>query len=275
MRVFDAATGEVLSSTPFSAQWPQYLPPTIFEGIAYANTGYYGGRVSAFDSIGAYMWESESYGDNDMFTPAVDSDGIDQYSGTSLNVPSPTDGSLLQTIEDPDPDETGYSHIGATVRGSLNNVISFSGDNFSGRASASAEGYRERSLISFDLTQSAMAWKSESQYLTHSALVEGKVFAASNTPLRLEALDEATGDVVWSWEPSDPNVDSFHRNIIATDNMIFLSSDIGVHAISRETHEELWYYPTPGSLSLSADQVLYISEGYRLSTGYLHAISLR
>ncbi len=275
MWVLDAVTGEVLSSTPFDSQWPQYLSPTVYEGIAYANTGYYGGKTSAFDSNGTFVWESESYGDNDMFTPAVDIDGIYQYSGTALNVLNPVDGSLLQTITDPDPDHTGYSHIGATIRGSMNNVISFSGDNFSGQASSSTEGYRPRRLISFDLTSGTVAWKSESQYLTHPALSEGEVFAASNNPLRLESLDEASGALLWSWEPVDLDINSFHRNIIATNTVIFVCSNLGIHAISRLDHQAEWFYPIPGALSLSAEKVLYIAEGYRQSTGAMHAISLK
>lgn len=275
MWILDAITGEVLARTPFSTQWPQYLSPTIFAGVAYANTGYYGGRISAFDSTGNNTWESASYGDNDMFTPAVDSEGIYQYSGTALNVLSLTDGSLVKTILDPSPDETGYSHIGATMRGALNNVISFSGDNFSGQASSSTEGYRVRSLISFDLANDSIAWKSESKYLTHPALSEGEVFAASNSPLRLESLSEGKGELQWSWVPQDSNVRSFHRNIIATNTHIFVSSNIGVHAISRISHKQEWYYPVPGTLSLSADKILYIAEGYRQSNGKLHAINLK
>jgi outer membrane protein assembly factor BamB len=275
MWIFNAVTGEVLARTPFRTQWPQYLSPTIFAGIAYANTGYYGGQISAFDSTGNYAWESASYGDNDMFTPAVDSDGIYQYSGTALNVLSLADGSLVKTITDPDPDETGYDHIGATMRGALNNVISFSGDNFSGQASSSTEGYRERRLISFDLTNNSVAWKSKSQYLTHPALSGGEVFAASNSPLRLESLSEESGELLWSWVPQDSNVSTFHRNIIATNTHIFVSSDAGVHAISRINHKQEWFYPVPGSLSLSADKILYIAEGYRQSNGILHAINLK
>lgn len=275
MWILDAATGEVLAKTPFRSQWPQYLSPTIFEGITYTNTGYQGGQLSAFNATGSYLWESASYGDNDMFTPAVDSDGVYQYSGTALNVLNPNDGSLVQTISDPDPDETGYSHIGATLRGALNNVISFSGDNFSGQASSSTEGYRERRLISFDLTNGTVAWKSESQYLTHPALSEGEVFAATNSPLRLESLSEGTGELNWSWVSQDSAVTSFHRNVIATNTHIFVSSNIGIHAISRIDHKEEWFYPIAGALSLSANKILYIAEGYRKSNGVLHAINLK
>jgi outer membrane protein assembly factor BamB len=275
MWVLDATTGSVLARTPFNTQWPQYLSPTVYDGIAYANTGYYGGQISAFDIDGNSVWESASYGDNDMFTPAVDRAGIYQYSGTELNVLNPIDGSLVQTIADPDPDGTGYEHIGATIRGTLNNVISFSGDNFSGQASSSTEGFFARRLISFDLTNETVSWKSESQYLTHPALAEGEVFAATNNPLRLESLSEASGELVWNWVPKNSAVSSFHRNIIATKTLIFVSSNVGIHAISRSNHNEEWFYPVPGALSLSAEKILYITEGFRQSNGTLHAISLK
>jgi outer membrane protein assembly factor BamB len=274
--VFDAISGGLLAKTPFDVQWPRYLAPTVSGKTAYNNSGYGGGKTLAFAlGDGSILWESAAYGDNDMFTPAVDGEGIYHYSGSSLVVLSPVDGGLLLTIPDPDPDVEGYySFIGATARGSLGNVVCFSGDNFSGEAASSTEGYFERRLISFDVKSRSVVWKSASRYLTHPAIADGQVFAAANVPLRLEALSEATGEVLWAWTPTDSSVTSFHRNIVATKNIIFVSSDIAVHAISRETHQEVWSYPEPGALAISDGRVLYIGVGARKSDGRLVAIAL-
>lgn len=273
---FDAETGTVLSKTPFSVQWPRYLSPTVFNGVAYINSGYYGGRTSAFSTVdGTLLWESDSYGDNDMFTPAVIEGSVYHYSGNGLCVLNSLDGSLAFDIIDPDPDATGYSHIGSTVIGSMNNIISFSGDNFSGQASSSTEGYDDRRLVCFDLTSRSVLWKTISYYLTHPAVSDGQVFAATNYPLRLEVLNEYDGTVLWTWVPQDSSVTSFHRNIVVTEDLIFVSSNTAVHAISRETHDEVWSYPEPGALTISGNKNLYIATGYRQSEGKLVAISLK
>lgn len=275
--IFDAVSGELLAKTPFATQWPRYLAPTVLNNVVYTNTGYYGGQTSAFSALdGRLLWESTAYGDNDMFTPAVDGLYVYHYSGTALNVLSVADGSLVKTIDDV---ATGpydrYSHIGSTVLGSLNNVVSFSGDDFSGLASSSAGGYNARPLSSYDLAANTVAWISTSEYKTHPALVDGLVFAGSESPLRLEALDEASGNVVWTWVPQDAGITGFHRNVVATKNLVFISSNKAVHAISRLTHEEVWSYPRPGTLSISPGKVLYIAGGFRVSDGSLTAISLQ
>jgi outer membrane protein assembly factor BamB len=273
--IFDAASGGSLAKTPFEVQWYQYLSPTIYGNTVYINSGYFGGQTMAFAlADGSVLWESIAYGDNDMFTPAVDPDGVYHYSGAGLVVLSPAAGSPLMTIADPDPDSEGYSHLGSTVRGTFNNVICFSGDDDRAEASSSMEGNNERRLMSFDLNSRIVSWKSASRYLTHPATADGQVFAAANSPLRLEALSERNGHLLWTWQPQGSSVTSFHRNIIATRNIIFVSSDVAVHAISRETHREVWSYPEPGTLSISEGRVLYIAVGAITSDGRLVAIAL-
>ncbi|MFV1983869.1 MAG: hypothetical protein ACC657_10060 [Thiohalomonadales bacterium] len=273
---FNATTGELISKTPFSTQWPHYLSPTIFEGTAYINSGYYGGVISAYSTTdGALGWVSGSYGDNDMFTPAVDTNYIYQYSGTDLNVLNRTDGTLLFTILDPDPANIGYSHIGATVIGSMNNIISFSGDNSSGTAFSNAQGYYPRPLINFDLATKTVKWKSANSYLTHPATSKGKVYVATDSPLQLEVLDENDGSILWTWVSQNADITSYNRNIIVTDDLIFVSSDVAVHAISLDTKKEVWSYPEPGTLSISDNKILYITTGASMSDGKLVAISLK
>ena len=271
----DAASGDVLFKTPFDTQWPHYLSPTVLDGVVYNNTGYFGGRIMAFSAVdGVKQWENAAYGDNDMFTPAVDENAVYHYSGTALYVLDKSNGALLATIPDPDPDTSGYSHIGSTVIGSMNNILSFSGDNYSGRASSSTEGYYERRLVSFDLLTESVAWKSDCAYLSHPALSKGKVFAGCNDPIRLEALSEQDGSVKWTWTQPEGEVEAFHRNIIVTMNLVFVSGDQAVYAISRFTHKQVWSYPEPGTLSLSPSGILYIAVGARMSDGRLVAIDL-
>jgi len=45
----------------------------------------------------------------------------------------------------------------------------------------------------------------------------------------LDAVSEADGHVEWSWTPP-ANDSSFHRNIVVTRNLLFVSTDMNVYA---------------------------------------------
>lgn len=272
--VFESKTGNLVGKSSFQSQWPHYLAPTVFDSAAYYNTGYYGGKIKATDTQGNLIWTSESYGDNDMFTPAVDEKVVYQYSGTALNLLNRKTGELISSIDDPTPDETGYGHYGSTVIGDNGNIYAFSGDGFSGKASSSTEPYGARRLTSYDITKENIAWKTQSAYLTHPAVANGYLFAASNDPLRLEAIDESTGLVEWHWVPQNSGVTTFRSNIIATDSHILVSSNLGIHAISRKTKKEEWFKNTPGRLAISPKGLLLITEGQKESTGKLITVDL-
>jgi outer membrane protein assembly factor BamB len=249
----NAATGEVISHTPFSTQYPRYLAATLFDGTAYNAAGYYRGEIIAFSQAdGGIIWNSRRYGDNDLFTPAVDADHVYHYSGEALVVLDRASGTLLYRIADPDPHTTGtgHRHYGSPVIGYENTILSFSGDSFAGTNGSSSEQNWTRKIIAFDVQKRSMRWKSNHAYFTNPAVADGFVFVASTTPLQLEVLRESDGSIAWTWTPETEGITGFHRNIIVTDNLIFVSSDVAVHAISRDTRQEVWSAPTPGLLGL-------------------------
>jgi outer membrane protein assembly factor BamB len=79
--------------------------------------------------------------------------------------------------------------------------------------------------------------------------------------------------VLWSWVPA-PSDTEFHRNVVVTKNLVFVSTDQAVYAIDLVTHKPVWTWPTPGSISLSGDGYLFIVEGASESTGHLHAFKV-
>jgi outer membrane protein assembly factor BamB len=271
---FNASTGSPVFQNTFAGQWPHVLAPTIRDGRVYTNGGYFGGGVYAYhDTTGDLQWSMFS-GDDDMTTPAVDQSRAYYYDGTALVTYDTATGLRLSSINDPHNPEQGYSHHGAPMLGLADSVTSFSGGAFSGRASSSVEQYDTRPLINFSVANSAVRWRTARTYITQPATAKGVVYAGSNAPKSFDAIDEATGQVLWSWVPPPSDL-RFHRNVVVTDNLVFVSTDRAVYAIDLATRQPVWSFPAPGMLAISGGGTLYIVEGAREPTGRLIAIALK
>jgi outer membrane protein assembly factor BamB len=274
---FDARTGAFIRSVPFEGQWPHLLAPVVHQGAVYTGGGGYGGTLYSFSlGTGARNWAATS-GDDDMFVPAVDDSFVYHYDGTGLLKLDRASGAVLARIADPfGPLTTGYSYHAAPMIGSSNNVIAFSGGAFSGRAGANTEQFGQRVLTNFLLGSNVVGWTSANAYLTAPALANGVVYAARNAPMSLDAIDEATGSVLWSWRPPAGSGDAgFHRNVVATRNLVFVSTDANVYAIDIDKRAHVWRYPAAGMLALSGGRTLYIATGATASNGKLVAIRLK
>lgn len=272
---FALVDGTPLIQASFSSQWANLLTPTVHAGRAYVSSGYYWDTLYAFDAVaGDRLWTAGA-STTEMSTPAVNDEHAVMYGGASLDVYDVETGERTASIPDPHVLEPGSSmtYHGAPMMGSADSVTAFSGGAFSGRASSSAEHYDSRYLVNFSIQDSRIRWRSQRRYLTHPATADGVVYAGSNDPKSFDAIDEATGRVLWSWVPPVEDI-SFHRNVVVTDNLIFLSTNRAVYALDRVSRGPVWSYPVPGMLAISGGGTLYIAEGARESTGRLIAISL-
>jgi outer membrane protein assembly factor BamB len=267
----DAATGNFKFNMPYSSQWTAYFAPTI-QGNSVLHTS---NSLSSYSTLdGALNWAASTAA-YDVTTPAADDARVYQYGsagGGTLSVFDRISGATVATIRDPFfPGSSGYSEFAAPMLGSGHNVIAFSGGGFSGMAASNSEQYEKRVLVNYDIDKKAVAWRTADAYLTHPALGNGVIYAATSNSL--DAISETDGQVLWSW--ALPGTDSsFHRNIVVTDNLAFISSDRAVYAIDLKTHLPVWQYPKGGNLAISGGGILYITVGARLSTGELVAIKL-
>lgn len=274
---FDAADGSFKFKSPFEGQWPHVLAPTVHDGQAYVSGGYFGGSVYAYDRMdGTRLWLGTTNGDDDMSTPAVDDANAYYHTGRSLVIWNRMTGQPVATIADPIASSSGYSYHGSPILGGRSNVIAFAGSAFSGRASANTEQYEQRVLSSFNITSNTWEWATGDGYLTQPAVAQGVIYAGRNRPMSLDAINEATGKLLWSWAPTPEQGDTeFHRNVIATKNLLFVSTNTAVYAIDLATKKPVWRYPVPGMMAISANRTLYIATGATQSNGQLIAIRLK
>ena len=260
---FHANTGMAVFQNTFAAQWPRVLAPTIRDGRVYTNGGYFGGGVYAYNATtGDLQWSMFS-GDDDMSTPAVDDSRAYYYDGTALVSYDTATGSRLSSISDPHNPGQGYSLNGAPMLGLADSVTTFNGGS-----------YGARRLINFSVANNAVRWLTTRTYVTQPATAKGIVYAASDAPKTFDAIDESTGQVLWSWVPQPSDV-SFHHNVVVTDNLAFVSTNRAIYAIDLATRQPVWFYPTPGKIAISGGGTLYVVEGASATTGRLIAIALK
>ena len=244
-----ASDGMQSYQSQFSTQWGEILNPTVRNGKAYVNAGYYGGVVYAFNLAGgAALWNASggTYGKN---TPAADDDFAYAYNGSTLNVFNAANGSLFTSIG-PSPYGIQTDYYGTVMLGSTDHVMAYNGTSYSATA--------QRQLLDYSVAGNTLRWMSIALYSNYPAVANGVVYATSNESDTFDALDEATGRLLWSWKPPEPSFD-FIGNVVVADNVVFVSTNTRLYAIDLSTHGALWSAPTPGTVSISADRMLFVS----------------
>lgn len=271
----DRTEGKLKFQSGFSSQWGNYLAPTAHGGMIYQTGGYYGGYTYAFSiDTGEQLW-SKSYGTSwGMDTPTVGDEYVYVYNGNKLSILDKNNGTKIGSISDP-LGNFNYDYHGSPVIGSRNNVLAFSGGSFSGRASSNTEHYDDRVISNFDIVNNKYVWSSQYAYRTFFAISNGIIYAGKNSPVAIDAIDESTGEILWSWVPPSTEDTSFHRNVIVTKNLLFVSTNSHIYVIDLKSKELLWSYNEAGMISISNNRILFLAPGFRESDGRLIAFDLR
>ena len=264
----DANNGSVKFRSAMSAQWENYLAPTVGPLGVYTNAGAYGG-LYAFDPQGNQLYFGAT-AQQSAWTPAVDAAGVYTYTGDALRVFDPMTGALKATI--PDPTFTNYIYEigGAAVLGAPGSV--FAGAYGNSWLNGGGIG---NALVHFNLQTNAVDWSIHGVYPSTPAYDNAVVYAANNNPLRLEARAEGDGSLLWSWTPPAAGDIRFVSEVLLTRNTVFVSTNLSTYAIDRTTHHVVWSYPAAGNLALSRNGILYIETyGSGGATTTLTAINL-
>lgn len=248
MWILQAKTGELVANTPFRSQWESYLAPTIVGQTVYTNGGSYGG-LNAFNSVDGSDQFFTPLAQYDYWTPAVDENHVYAMVGGNLSMINPTSGEVTGTIRDPSFEWHGWTMNCSPILGRSNNVISLN----------QRTRFWENNLVSFNTQALSVNWSTAGTFSTHPAVANGVIFVADQQANALQAFDEVNGTLLWSWSPNDPEETGFDYNIVATDNIVFTSTNKRVHAIDIATQKSLWSYRRPGYLALSNAGILYIT----------------
>ena len=249
MFAFDAATGALIFKAPMSSQWENYLAPTIGPDGVYTNAGTYGG-IYGFSVAGNQLFFT-GLAQQSAWTPAVDSTTVYAYTGDSLTLIDPVSGRITATIIDPT--FTNYIYVigGAVVLGASHSAFAAAYDN---SFVIGAGNY----LLHFNTASLTIDWNVRGDYPETPAYNAGVVYAVNDDPVQLEARSETDGSLLWSWSPPAAGDVAFKSEVLLTNNLVFVSTNLSTYAVDLTTHKAVWSYPTSGNLALSSDGVLYL-----------------
>jgi hypothetical protein len=258
MFAFDAAAGTLIYKTPMSSQWENYLAPTYGPDGVYTDAGTYGG-IYGFNTTGQQLFFT-GLAQQSAWTPAVDSTTVYAYTGNALTLIDPMSGQVKGTITDPT--FTNYIYVigGSVVLGASHSAFAAAYDN-----TFINGGGVGNYLLHFNTSSLTLDWNIKGDYPHAPAYNAGVVYAVNNNPMQLEARAEADGSLLWSWVPPASGDVAFHSEVLLTDNLVFVSTNLSTYAVDLKTHKPVWSYPVSGNLALSSDGVLYL-EGVNMLT---------
>lgn len=247
LRAFDAESGAQLFQAPHQAQWERYGAPTMYDGTAYVNGGYYGGLYAFEAYTGAQRWYA-SLPQYDEWTPAVEEVRAFAYLGgyPGLYVKDRLTG-VPGAFFVSDPNFGGYTDL-TPVIGGHGDVLATNNNR----------------LLSMDPSSGLFAWQLAGAFTGTPSVAKDRVYAIRSG--RLVVLDETTDAELWTWQPPSG---ALAGTMIVTDTHVFASTSTAVYAVDLATHQSAWSYAAGGHLAI-ADDTLFVAG----SSGQLTAIAL-
>ena len=241
--------------------------------------------IAAFDATtGQPLWTGSPQGGNVGTTVA--SDGNDLYytapnTGTApgLTALDQTNGTMHSQATLPD-GVGGYQYVTPALDGSGGAIIA---------ASTSAGALIAR----YDIASGLLAWQITipSGAVEALAVANGMIYVGYGDHLpggnvTIDAINLDDGSMSWSWSPptSKDSYGTGVNDVIATNNLLFVDTDIGVYAVDLSTHQTVWTLWVPGfQMAISPSGMLYVltsveysfqSGGYVPSAQAMMAINL-
>ena len=137
----------------------------------------------------------------------------------------------------------------------------------------------KRAITRYATNPLALSWASGALYDSTPVVANGVVYAYRQDPAQLDAVDEATGQVLWSWPLPVAEGIFFRDNMIVTRNILFFNTNTGFKAFDLKTRSIVWRLTLEncngwdacyGNISMSADRILFLTRSWNIL-----AISLR
>ena len=215
-------------------QWAPYSNPTIYDGRAYINSGYYGELFALNTSNGSKQWivPADSWGD--YWEPAVSDLGLFFVAQNNLISLSRENGTVLFEI----PSKRSVN-AQTPIIGNKGNVIT-----------------KGNTLASYDIANRKVAWETPNLNYTQYnsvAVGNGNVYAVSGNTINV--FDEANGNLLWTWAPNK----SFTSNIVVTASHLFVSDFSNTYALDLSSRNLVWSYAKGGQyLSIGREGALFV-----------------
>lgn len=127
-----------------------------------------------------------------------------------------------------------------------------------------------RRLNHFTPSTMALDWSIIGNFVAQPATAGGVVYVAVGNGT-LEAHDEVTGQMLWTWKSPRPDETTMGNNVVVTDNLVFVSTNRYVHAIDLTSHQSVWQFWKPGRVSISNSGLLYVTS----DDGVVWAVNLQ
>jgi outer membrane protein assembly factor BamB len=236
---FNANTGREIFHTKIDSPLFNFLSPPFDENNIYINGSMFGGIYSIEKNHGDINWFSSLPLQLVLnATPSVNDKYVVYYVNGKLYILDKNSGSLITTFSDPynqfPADSTGFAPV-------------LSGNN----ALILTSGY----LYNFDIKDQHIVWADGKGFAGQFSIDEKNIYAANNG--NLLCIDQSTGKIIWSWNKTNETVKG---QLIVTNNLVFVSTEKFIYAISKTTHQTVWSYRTNGSLSLGMGHLYVVQE---------------
>lgn len=284
----DALTGaEVFNTAAAEKVYGGPSAPVASGDAIFVNFGGLGGvpardgRIVAFSAAdGHHLWTSATGGQSGV-APAVDGQHVYFYRPNSSYSSNFPDGFTAINRAD---GSTAFTHVRPGV-GPGEAQQYYNGDSpvldGAGVLVNGSHGGSSSFIYRYDLATRAPAWEILGSFNPGPVVAGDTVYVGQQGPARLQARRLSDGALLWSWSPpNDGNGAYTLYSLLATQNLVFLSTNEQVYAIDVASHLPVWTYPMPGALSLSSSGLLYIRRISDRSSssgpdGKLAAINLR
>lgn len=234
---YDSNSGKILFKSPLE-MLTYNLAPTIFEDQIYVAGWTYGGTSGGMYSLDASTGDNNwvsSLAHYDGWTPAVNKQYAITYTNGHLNVLDRLTGEVLVNIIDPHFKLHGYFTGFAPVMVSENEILTLH------------SGY----LSLFNIANQNITWSKGSGFIGQPSYDGKFIYASRNDGL---CVLDTSGKVSWNWYKKNEKV---LGQMLVTKNLIFISTNKNVYAISKKRHEQVWAYHASGLLSMGMGH-LYI-----------------
>lgn len=128
--------------------------------------------------------------------------------------------------------------------------------------------YNQATLVAINLDKGKVVWTlpKQNNHISPS-LINNIIFCVDVGLSRMNAVDAESGLVRWSWQaPSDDKIIQ-NTKLAATLDVIFITTEKRVYAISQSTHKIVWQFDGDvDDIALGEGRLFMFSNGYNLDS---------